>query len=66
MTVGSLGPLMPGLVARTRAGGTVIVSGLLEDQWPDVEAVLAGERSTVRVVDGWVSAAVVLGESGDA
>lgn len=66
MTVGSLGPLMPGLVARTRAGGTVIVSGLLEDQWPDVEAVLAGERSAVRVVDGWVTAAVVLGGSGDA
>lgn len=61
MTVGSLGPLVPALVAHTRAGGTVVVSGLLEGQWPDVETALGGEVADVRVVDGWVSAAVVVG-----
>ena len=60
MTVGSLGPLVPDLVRCTRPGGTIVVSGLLEDQWPGVEADLGGEVTTVRVVDGWVSAAVVV------
>lgn len=64
MTVGSLGPLVPELVAHVRSGGTVIVSGLLEDQWPEVEADLGGAVTAVRVVDGWVSAAVVVGGSG--
>ena len=63
MTVGSLGPLVPDLVRCTRPGGTIVVSGLLEDQWPGVEADLGGEVTTVRVVDGWVSAAVVVGGS---
>ncbi len=62
MTVGSLEPLLPLIVDRVRPGGSVIVSGLLEEQWPRVEATIPGETVEVRVVDGWVSAVVVVGD----
>ncbi len=58
MTVGSLRPLLPDLVRRTRAGGTAIVSGLLADQWETVRAGVGGTVVQVREVDGWTSAAV--------
>lgn len=58
ITVGSLTPLLDDIVGRTRSGGTIIVSGLLEAQWPDVADQLGGEVLDVRVVDGWVSAAI--------
>ena len=61
MTIGSLGPLLDDLRTRARAGGTLIVSGLLPDQWPGVRDRLAGEVVAVHDVDGWVSAAVVPG-----
>lgn len=58
MTIGSLGPLLPDIVRRVRPGGIVIVSGLLVDQWPSVQARLAGDVVAVRDVEDWVSAAV--------
>lgn len=60
MTSGSLGPLVPDLVRCTAAGGTLIVSGLLEDQWPAVRDAAGGEVVTVEVVEGWVSATLTL------
>ena len=59
MTVGSLRPLVRDLRRLVRSGGLVIVSGLLEDQWPVVRDDLGGEVIAVRDVDGWVSGAVV-------
>lgn len=60
MTVGSLGPLAPALVARTAAGGSIVVSGLLDDQWAAIRAALGGEVVEHRSVDGWISAVVVV------
>ncbi|WP_436793659.1 50S ribosomal protein L11 methyltransferase [Actinospongicola halichondriae] len=59
MTIGSLAPLVPDLVAHVVAGGTIVVSGLLADQWPAVRDRLGGSVADVRAVDGWVSAVVV-------
>lgn len=56
MTAGSLGPLVPDLVRCTRPGGTLIVSGLLEAQWPAVRDAVGGTVVDVVVADGWLSA----------
>lgn len=58
MTIGSLEPLLPAIRDRVRPAGTVVVSGLLADQWPTVRAALDGDVVSVRDVDGWVSAVV--------
>lgn len=58
MTVGALAPLLADLRRCTAAGGTIVVSGMLVDQWDDVHAGLGGDVIDVRSVDGWVSAAV--------
>lgn len=60
MTVGALGPIVADLVAHTRSGGTIVVSGLLEEQWDDVRPALGGTPMAVRTLGGWVSAAVRL------
>ncbi len=57
MTSGSLGPLIPDLVRCTAPGGTLVVSGLLEDQWGRVRDAIGDESPDVRVVEGWLSAA---------
>lgn len=56
MTAGSLGPLVDDLVRCTAPGGVLIVSGLLEAQWPAVRDAIGGEVLEVVVVDGWLSA----------
>lgn len=58
MTIGSLDPLLADIVRLVRAGGAVVVSGLLVEQWPSVRDRLGGDVMTVRDVEGWVSAAV--------
>ncbi len=60
MTVGSLGALVPDLVARIRPGGVIVVSGLLADQWEPVCTALGGDVAARRDVDGWVTAVVVV------
>lgn len=60
MTSGALGPLVPDLVRCTAAGGLLVVSGLLEDQWPAVRDGAGGDVETVEVVDGWLSAVLRL------
>ncbi len=59
MTIGSLGPLIPEIVAHTSTGGTVVVSGLLVEQWPEVRGALGGSVADHRELEGWVSAVVV-------
>ncbi len=58
LTSGSLVPLVDDLVRCTADGGTLVVSGLLEDQWPVVRAAAGGTVRDVRVVDGWVTAVI--------
>lgn len=58
MTSGALGPLVEDLVRCTRPGGTIVVSGMLPEQWPAIRRALGGEVSSVEVVDGWLSAVV--------
>lgn len=60
MTTGSLTPLLPDLALATRPGGTLVVSGLLEDQWPPVRTSVGGQVTAVQVVDGWLTAAIRL------
>lgn len=60
MTSGSLGPLVADLVRCTAPGGVLVVSGLLEDQWPAIRDAIGGEAVDVRVVEGWLSATVEL------
>lgn len=58
MTSGALAPLVPDLVRRTRLGGILVVSGMLEAQWPAIRAAIGGHVHDVRVADGWLSAVV--------
>ena len=55
---GILLPLLPGMVEALSAEGWMIVSGILDEEWPDVEQTLATHGlATVRVVsdEGWRS-----------
>jgi ribosomal protein L11 methyltransferase len=63
LTLGDLRPLLPDLVRVTGPGGRLLLSGLLEAQWQEVAVTVAGDVSTMRVVDGWVTAVVRLFES---
>jgi ribosomal protein L11 methyltransferase len=63
LTIGDLRPLARDLVRVTAPGGTLVLSGLLEDQWSEVAAAVDGDVSTLRVVDGWVTAVVRLSGS---
>lgn len=56
MTSGSLGPLVDDLVRCTAPGGVLVVSGLLEDQWPAISEAIGGVVTEVRSVEGWLSA----------
>lgn len=58
MTAGAMGPLVDDLVRVCRPHGALVVSGLLEDQWPEVRERIGGEVLEVRVVDIWVTALV--------
>lgn len=55
MTIGSLGPLLDALTARTRPGGSLLLSGLLDDQWSPVRDRVGGEVVETRSVDGWTT-----------
>ena len=57
LTVGDLRPLLGDLVRVTSPGGSLLLSGLLEDQWAEISAVV-GDASSLAVVDGWVTAVV--------
>lgn len=59
MTVGSLAPLLADLVRCTTPGGTLVVSGMLDDQWPAIRREIGGTTVEVRSVDGWTSAVIV-------
>ncbi len=59
MTSGALGPLVPDLVRCTAPGGTLIVSGMLEEQWPAVRDAAGGTVREVRTVNGWLTAVVI-------
>ncbi len=58
MTSGALGPLVDDLVRCTGPGGTLVVSGMLADQWPAVRAAAGGTVREVRTVDGWLTAVI--------
>ena len=58
LTSGALGPLVADLVRCTAPGGTLVVSGMLEDQWPAVREAAGGSVGDVRVVDGWLTAVI--------
>lgn len=58
MTSGALLPLVPDLVRVCAPGGTLLVSGMLEEQWPAVHESAGGQVREVRVVDGWLTAVV--------
>lgn len=58
MTTGALQPLVPDLLRATAPGGSLVVSGMLEGQWPAVRAATGGVVGDVRVVDGWVTATI--------
>lgn len=60
LTAGALQPLVPRLLARARAGATLVLSGMLEEQWPDVRAAAGGTVHGIHVVDGWVTATVII------
>ncbi len=58
MTAGAIGPLVDDLIRVTRPGGRLLLSGLLEDQWPAVRDRLRGQVDDVRLVGDWLSALV--------
>lgn len=58
LTTGSLAPMVPDLARCTEAGGTLLISGMLEDQWPPLRQGLGGRVAAERIVEGWVTAAV--------
>lgn len=58
MTSGSLLPLVPDLVRVCAPGGTMLLSGMLEDQWPPVRAAAGGQVGEVVVTEGWLTAVV--------
>lgn len=58
MTAGAMGPLVDDLVRVTGPGGRLLLSGLLEDQWPSVRERIDGEVGDVRVTDVWLTALV--------
>ena len=60
MTVGALRPLIPALLGHTRPGASVVLSGMLEHQWPDIRSRVGGTVTDRHVDDGWVTARVVL------
>lgn len=61
LTVGSLAPMAPQLVPLVYPGGSLVLSGMLEDQWDPISAVVGGAVVEHRVTEGWVTARVVLG-----
>ena len=56
MTAGALDPLLSDLTRCCRDGGALLVSGLLENQWPDVIADLGARVEALEVVDTWLTA----------
>jgi ribosomal protein L11 methylase PrmA len=52
------------LLARVRSGGVLLLSGIIEDRWPQVEAALrlagCGDARVSRQ-DGWLAVQVVRG-----
>ena len=46
LEAGILTPLFPGLTGAIEAGGWLIVSGVIEDEWPNVERALVGAGSS--------------------
>lgn len=58
MTTGALRPLVPDLRRCAAAGAAIVLSGMLEDQWPPVCVAVGGSVRDVRTVDGWVTAVV--------
>lgn len=60
MTVGALEPLVDDLIRTTIAGGSMVLSGMLESHWPRIRDAAAGTAGPVRSVDGWVTAIVTV------
>lgn len=66
ITAGAIGPLLLDLVRCTKDPGHLIVSGILDDQWPDIESglrSLLGDQSAEvshTSHDGWVTATLRL------
>ena len=60
LSTGALLSLVPALLMRTAPGGTIVLSGMLEEQWPPVEERAGGVLWERRLVDGWVTAAVTV------
>lgn len=58
LTVGSLRPLVDDIVRVTAPGGSAVLSGILEHQWPAIRRAAGGHVDDVRTVDGWVTATV--------
>ena len=58
LTVGGLRPLVDDLVRVTAPGGSVVLSGMLEHQWPAIRRAAGGHVGDVRAVDGWITAVV--------
>lgn len=60
LTAGALAPLVPALVPRVRRGGTLVLSGMLEDQWSSIRQAAGGTVEDVRLVEGWTTAVVTI------
>lgn len=58
LTAGALTPLLDDLLRCTAPEGSLVLSGMLEDQWPDIRRAVGGDVETERAVDGWVTAVV--------
>lgn len=58
LTSGALAPLVPELVRVCAPGGALVLSGMLEWQWPPVRDVAGGHVRDARVNDGWLTAVV--------
>lgn len=60
ITAGSITPLLDDLVRVTMGGGRLVVSGLLETQWPGVRDAVGGRVISTVVRDGWVTAEILM------
>ena len=58
ISAGTLLELAGELRRHTAPGGTLLVSGILEERWPEVRAALGGEVRSTETVDGWLTAVV--------
>jgi SAM-dependent methyltransferase len=57
LTAGTLSDILPALLERTTSGGELVVSGIIEERWPEVGGRIPGPPVEVLAEQGWVTAA---------